>query len=525
VILLFLADLSSTFEVLMQEIHDNMMILKIIYMAELALYRKYRPTNFSHLVGQDHVRTTILNALKESHVSHAYLFCGPRGTGKTTTARLISKAVNCTNPTEEKEPCEKCDMCVSTAEGKLIDLIEIDAASNRGIDEIRDLKEKIHFAPTRAVHKIYIIDEVHMLTKEAFNALLKTLEEPPSHTFFILCTTEIHKVPETIISRCQRFDFKRVDMKAMMARLSFIAQSEGTDAEDSAIEAICKHVDGGLRDAIGLLDQLTVGGKLTFENVRAILGISDLKTIEGLYSSLMNNDAHGGLSLVQTLHTDGIDFAQFTREFLEYLRNLLLDKVSNNEKDEIGGLLKLITLFQEALVSVKTSSIPQLPLEIAIVKFCHGEPVVTDVPKVLSKKVKEKKAPEVAETSEREHKAVKESAPLQSEEKIPLTISHLKENWPRVLEQIAVPAVKRSALEGSPAKVEGHDVTLEFTSKFHLEKVLNQEARVDTEKAFEKVFGEKVKVLGNLKDVELSSKSSDIASDAVEIFGGELIEE
>lgn len=492
-------------------------------MAEIALYRKYRPQNFSNLVGQDHIRTTILNALKEDHVSHAYLFCGPRGTGKTTTARLIAKAVNCANPGENNEPCEECDICVDTSEGRLIDLIEIDAASNRGIDEIRDLKEKIHFAPTRARHKVYIIDEVHMLTKEAFNALLKTLEEPPSHTFFILCTTEIHKVPETIISRCQRFDFKRVDVKAMMARLSFIAQSEGIEAEDRAIEAICKHVEGGLRDAIGLLDQLTIDGKLTYQNVQNVLGISDLGTIEGLYSALMNKDPQGGFSIIQSLHTEGVDFAQFSRDFLDFLRGAMIEKIYKDEDRELIEVLNLINIFQEASFSIKTSSIPQLPLEIAIVKFCKGETAPAEIPETTKK----------SEKAPREHKAIKEEknavkaspqTPVQ-DEKIPLTISHVKENWPRIIEHVSIPSAKRSLLEAQPVQVEGHDVTLEFTTKFHLEKVLEQDARANVEKAFEKVFSERVKVLGSLKEVELSSRSSDLASDALEIFGGELIEE
>ncbi|MBU1992127.1 MAG: DNA polymerase III subunit gamma/tau [Patescibacteria group bacterium] len=485
-------------------------------MPEIALYRKYRPDSFTNLVGQDHVRTTVLNALKEDHVSHAYLFCGPRGTGKTSAARLIAKAVNCANPKEGNELCGECDICVDTAEGRLIDLIEIDAASNRGIDEIRDLKEKINFAPTRAKHKVYIIDEVHMLTKEAFNALLKTLEEPPSHTFFILCTTEIHKVPETIISRCQRFDFKRIDVKTMMTRLNFIAQNEGIEAEDKAIEAISRHVDGGLRDAIGLLDQLTIDKKLTFENVQAVLGISDIGTIEGLYSSLVNKDAQGAINTINKLHTEGIDLAQFVREFLDYLRGLMLGKIDKGEVDELPSIISLIDTFQEASYGIKLSAIPQLPLEMAAVRFCHGElKVIETEPAPVSKK------------ESREHKAIVKGNPV-SDEKIPFTISRLKENWPRVLENISIPSARRSLGESKPLQVEGNEVTFEFMTKFHMEKVLAQDARADIEKAFEKVFGKQVKVIGHLKKVELTSESSegpDLASDAVEIFGGELIED
>src|SRR3989338_8607643 len=252
----------------------------------MSLYGKYRPQNFANLVGQDHIHQTLLHEIQKGSLTHAYLFAGPRGTGKTSTARLIAKALNCTSKNVEGEPCDACDFCKTISEGSLIDVVEIDAASNRGIDEIRELKEKIQFAPTRAKTKIYIIDEVHMLTKEAFNALLKTLEEPPENVFFILCTTEIHKIPETIISRCQHFDFKRIDMKTIMTRLSYIAQLEHIEAEDGAIELIAQHVEGGMRDAIGLFEQLVHENKLLVDRVREHLGITGHSTLTTLIELL-----------------------------------------------------------------------------------------------------------------------------------------------------------------------------------------------------------------------------------------------
>ena len=224
----------------------------------MSLYLTYRPDTFEHLVGQDHIVQTLKNALKEKRIAHAYLFCGPRGTGKTSAARLLAKAINCTSPDSNGGPCNTCDICNAMSANRLTDVIEIDAASNRGIDEIRDLKEKIKFTPNVAKFKVYIIDEVHMLSKEAFNALLKTLEEPPPHAYFILATTESYKVPETIISRCQRFDFHRVGIATLTSRLHFIAEKEHIECEEKALECIALRANGGLRDAIGLFEQAIV---------------------------------------------------------------------------------------------------------------------------------------------------------------------------------------------------------------------------------------------------------------------------
>jgi len=335
----------------------------------MSLYRKYRPQSFSNLVGQDHIRTTLMNALKSGKVNHAYLFTGPRGTGKTSTARLVAKAINCLN-LKEAEPCEECDICRDITDGRLIDLIEIDAASNRGIDEIRDLREKINFSPTRARSKVYIIDEVHMLTKEAFNALLKTLEEPPAHVYFILATTEVHKIPETILSRCQRFDFKRIDTKTLVDRLGFIAGEEKIEAEADGLDAIARAAQGGLRDAIGLLEQLTVGGKLTFGHVREVLGISGKASLEKLYAFLEASDVQSGIGEITGLYDEGYDLTQFTKDFLELLRQKMLEFVKSGNNAEVGRVLGWIEHFQAAYDGAKYATIPQLPLEVAVVESC-----------------------------------------------------------------------------------------------------------------------------------------------------------
>ncbi|MBT3704949.1 DNA polymerase III subunit gamma/tau [Candidatus Peregrinibacteria bacterium] len=522
-------------------------------MANIALYRKYRPFNFKNLVGQDHIKNTLTNAFKSDNPSHAYLFCGPRGTGKTTTARLIAKALNCENLQEGYEPCNECNFCTSINDANLIDLIEIDAASNRGIDEIRDLKEKINFAPTRAKTKVYIIDEVHMMTKEAFNALLKTLEEPPSYVYFILATTEVHKIPETIISRCQRFDFKRIDEKALMSRLGYIAQLENIKAEDKALEAISRHVEGGLRDAIQLLEQLTVDGKLSFDHVQDILGVSDFETLDKLFDALIANDTDAGLKMIQDIYSQGYSLLQFCHEFIDIVRKKLLEAVSDNNDAVIIKYLKIIETFQVARDRLKYYSIPQLPLEIAVIESTKNmvEVVEEQAPVAKSKPVK---APAVADPAPAPAAApVSTEAPAAADpapepaapaedneptEKTPLTISYVKEKWPRITERVDIPACKRSLMDGEISKVDGADVTIDFRSNFHRNKVMEHENRIEIEKIFEEVFGVPVKLLGQVKEIEIDSTitedsserehkgiEEDSTDDVLEVFGGELIED
>lgn len=494
-------------------------------MAEVSLYRKYRPQNFQNLVGQDHIRTTLLNALKSGHVSHAYLLCGPRGTGKTSTARLLAKALNCTDPAEEAEPCDKCEMCEDIREGTLIDLIEIDAASNRGIDEIRDLKDKINFAPTRAKNKVYIIDEVHMLTKEAFNALLKTLEEPPEHVFFVLATTESHKVPETIISRCQRFDFKRITKKAITTRLMYIAQLENIETEEAAVEAIAHSAEGGLRDAIGLLEQLTTENKLTFDRVREVLGISGQSALDSFYKYLKGNDTQSALTEIQNLYAQGIDLVQFTKDFLEHLRLEMLQSTENEDVNATNYALETATIFQDAYAKLRSTTIPQLPLEMAVIRatqtLVETAPVAKEAPKT---------------EPERKHVSVKKNISEQErevpQEKLPLTISYVKENWPRVIELIKTPFAKMSFKEGKPVKVENGEVVVEFTSNFHKDKIDKTEIKLEIEDALNKIFDETAKVVYTIGKVELSTKKTkedeeepELAKQALDMFGGELIED
>ncbi|MFA6918161.1 MAG: DNA polymerase III subunit gamma/tau [Candidatus Gracilibacteria bacterium] len=505
-------------------------------METVSLYRKYRPHNFDNLVGQDHIKNTLINALKGNRVSHAYLFSGPRGTGKTSAARLLAKALNCSNLTDQYEPCNECELCNDINSGRLIDLIEIDAASNRGIDEVRDLKEKIGFSPTRSKFKIYIVDEVHMMTKEAFNALLKTLEEPPSHVYFILATTEVHKIPETIISRCQRFDFKRINKKALMTRLSYIAQKEGIQAQDTALEIISRYVDGGLRDAIGLLEQLTLDKKLDLEHVQGILGISSTSLLNSLLNALLDNDVKLSLNIINELHTQGSDLKQFLHEFIDLLREKMLEHIADDESDKASKLLSMIEIFEESKM-MQESDIPQLPLEIAVIKITGNY-----VPRV--------------EPTEREHKPIETpakiptKAPIKAKEPepspeiqedpeniVPLSLASLKEKWPRITERVKRPSLRMSLRSGLPIAVDDVSIAIEFDTKFHRDKMMEHENRIELESIIKDIFKKSVKISATVKELEIKSvvtddqnaslsagASDDLTDQALEIFGGEVVE-
>ena len=352
-------------------------------MASEVFYRKWRPQSFADFVGQEHVTHTLLNALANQRVSHAYLFCGPRGTGKTSTARCLAKAINClTNG--RGEPCNACAMCQAITEGRALDVIEVDAASNRGIDEIRNLREKVNYAPNEARRKVYIIDEVHMLSTPAANALLKTLEEPPPHVIFILATTEAHKLLPTILSRCQRFDFHRHTQANMLTYLSRVCQGEGIHIEPEALKLIARAATGSLRDALNLLQQMTTyyGNTIEIKQVQATLGISGDWRARELVKNITENNITAGIATINSVNNDGLDLRQFNRELVEYLRALLLVKTgtedvrdltaeSISELKELAGraplaqILKAVKLFGQLDLSLDNYS--TLPLELALI--------------------------------------------------------------------------------------------------------------------------------------------------------------
>ncbi|MBE9502262.1 MAG: DNA polymerase III subunit gamma/tau, partial [Chloroflexi bacterium] len=353
-------------------------------MTSQVFYRKWRPQTLAQVVGQEHVTRTLANALKTGRVAHAYLFCGPRGTGKTSTGRILSKAVNCLEG-GKGEPCNACTLCQAISEGRAMDVVEIDAASNRGIDEIRDLRERVKYAPNMARYKVYIIDEVHMLTEPAANALLKTLEEPPPHVKFVLATTEPHKVPATILSRCQRFDFRRIPQDAMVSRLTDICEREDITIEPAALKLIARRATGSMRDAENMLEQLVAyhGSKIELHQVQAVLGITGDPRTQELAKHIINRDMSAGLATINSVVRDGLDLRQFNRELVELLRGLLLMKAGAAEAVDLtpetvaemkalttgaslDQLSQAVKLFRQ--VEVDFDGFSPLPLELAFVE-------------------------------------------------------------------------------------------------------------------------------------------------------------
>ena len=390
-------------------------------MSYTALYRKFRPDNFDDVKGQDHIVTTLTNQIKANRIGHAYLFCGTRGTGKTTVAKILAKAVNCEHPVNGS-PCNECAMCKAIQAGTAMNVIEIDAASNNGVDNIREIREEVAYRPTEGKYKVYIIDEVHMLSTGAFNALLKTLEEPPSYVIFILATTEAHKIPITILSRCQRYDFHRISIDTIAARLSELLTAEGVEAEEKAVRYVAKKGDGSMRDALSLLDQCIsfyLGQVLTYDKVLDVLGAVDTEVFSRLLRKVLSGDVTGSIHVLEDLITGGRELGQFVSDFTWYMRNLLLVKTSENaeeaidvssenlkllkeesEMTDVETLMRYIRIFSDLSNQIRFASQKRVLVEIALIKLCRPAmetnlDSVLDRLRVLEKQMEERPVQQV----------------------------------------------------------------------------------------------------------------------------------
>jgi len=504
---------------------DTLAGISEVVMAQ-ALYRRWRPRTWDEVVGQDHIVRTLRNAVKSERVGHAYLFAGPRGTGKTTTARLLAKAVNCLHESLAERPCNACEHCLALNAGRFLDLIEIDAASNTSVEDVRDLRDKINYAPNQGRYKVYIVDEVHMLSTAAFNALLKTLEEPPAHAIFVLATTEVHKIPATVLSRCQRHEFRRLPVATIVEYLEPLASAEGFKIEDHAMELIARQATGSLRDAISLLDQLTsTGDKVTLSLARDVLGTAAGEAVRGVVEALAGGERAEGLTLINRALDGGADPRQFSRQVVGYLRNLLLVRlgaaalVETTEDEradmqrlaeslETPKLLAAITAFSSAGSLGRSSWLPGLPLEMALIEAVdagelQAQPAPPAAPtasagnrsaasktsKPSKKRVKESPAGKAA-SPEKKQQPEKKRRSKGASAQGGLTFQVLKERWTDVLAAAlrldrAVQALINS---GRPLGLEGEVLVLGFASDLLLEKMVKEQNIEVARSAIEEVL-------------------------------------
>jgi len=498
-------------------------------MSYISLYRKWRSQNFDEVIGQPVIVQTLKNAVKNNRLAHAYLFSGPRGTGKTSTARILAKALNCKKgPTSD--PCGKCENCEKIRSGHSVDVIEIDAASNRGIDEIRELRERVRYAPLEGRYKVYIIDEVHMLTAEAFNALLKTLEEPPSHTIFVLATTELQKVPLTIASRCQRLDFARLKLNEIKSHLQKIAKAEGFEIEEKALDLIGRSAEGAMRDAISLLDQLVSfsGHKIVYDDVVTLLGTADEALLFGFGDVVASGDTGKVLELVRKGMEEGRSMPQVTRDLIFHFRNLMHLKVGSGEALELTSdylnrlesqankfslerVKEIIRGLSRAELDMKWHPHARLVLEVALLELL-GEHSEAKVAKGETLGVESK----TSETQNVSHIATPADGRL----------SRIKEHWNNILE-----TVKKKSVFGYVSLHEGEPIEINAKGKlvigfrkgyaFHKERLEEQKNKEAIEESIRELTGEKFPIECVISE---GSKPASLSIKAVaEFFEGKIV--
>lgn len=498
-------------------------------MSYTALYRKFRPLDFTDVKGQDHIVTTLKNQINSGRIGHAYLFCGTRGTGKTTIAKILGKAVNCEHPVDGS-PCNECAVCKSIQNGTSMNVIEIDAASNNGVDNIREIVEEVRYSPTEGKYKVYIIDEVHMLSTGAFNALLKTLEEPPAYVIFILATTEAHKIPITILSRCQRYDFKRITIDTIAARLDELIKAEGVEAEDKAIRYVARMGDGSLRDALSLLDQCIAfyyGQTLTYNKVLEVLGAVDIEVFARMLKAISQNNVGVCMGILEELIVSGRELTQFTVDFTWYLRNLLLVKTSEDASEavevstenlalleeqarewEMDTLIRYIRIFSELSGQIRYASQKRVMVEVALIKLCRPQMErsyedILDRIRQLEAKLENGVTVTVREGGAAPSGPVKaedvpeETPSLQELPKaLPEDLKLVAKNWSNIIAS-TTGITKVSLMNARPSLGVNNSLLLAFTDGWHMEALLKEQHIAELKGAIARYVP---------KDVEIKTK-------------------
>jgi DNA polymerase-3 subunit gamma/tau len=516
-----------------------------------ALYSKWRPRRWESVIGQDHIIQTLRNAVSSDRIVHAYLFAGPRGTGKTTTARLLAKAVNCLDPNPAVRPCDQCAHCQALNEGRFLDLIEIDAASNTSVDDVRDLREKINFSPNQGRYKVYVIDEVHMLSTAAFNALLKTLEEPPSHAIFILATTEVHKIPATVLSRCQRHEFRRIPVSDIISNLEELAEKEHLQVSSEALELIARQSTGSLRDAISLLDQLSSTGEtINLELAQTILGTATNQAVIDVVESLLDFNAGAGLEHIHRALDSGSDARQFARQIVDYLRSLLLIQIgelnpsnqtpemesqSKEHAKQIGtdDLIRVIRLFNQAATDSRASWQPGLPLEVAFIEACQtrsnptpltapSNPIPSRSPAPLPRSTKPENKTNSLQGSP------KHTSPSPEEEQLPST---LIQNWPHVLSLVRRDHPNLYGLLNScqSKHLSGSVLIIGFASDILKNQMAKRENLDVIQQAVSQVLGKEIAVrcvitTAKNNDIPAEVDNDGMVASALRDMGGEIVD-
>lgn len=520
-------------------------------MGYTALYRKFRPQEFEDVKGQEHIVTTLKNQIKADRIGHAYLFCGTRGTGKTTIAKILARAVNCEHPVDGS-PCNTCKTCRAINEGTSMNVIEIDAASNNGVDNIREIREEVAYRPTTGKYKVYIIDEVHMLSTGAFNALLKTLEEPPYYVIFILATTEAHKIPITILSRCQRYDFRRITADTIAARLQELMDKEGNDVEEKAIRYIAKAADGSMRDALSLLDQCIafyLGEKLTYEKVLENLGAVDTQVFSRMLRQILRQDTAGTIKTLDEIIIQGRELGQFVTDFIWYLRNLLLISTSEHPEEAVDAsaenlermkeessmvdaetLMRYIRIFSELSNQIKYASQKRVLVEIALIKLC--QPVMEmnldslyDRVRVLEEKLKNGVTVQSLPTenyvrtrAENPEEQILKEETVKPEKAAPEDLQYVKKNWNAIIRDTK--GLLQQMLLDSIPKYDGNTgepiLYVEFQNFLAQTCIDNPDNLEMLKNAVRKKIGKEVEIKMILKNSETGHGKSGLAEISVD---------